>query len=262
LRERPEDIVAIAKCILHQHYPDSHFTPDAMEALRDYSWPGNVRELKNLVFKAVMHAENAACEVRACDLPFERGGAAAKPGAAVVSGDSDLNKVEKRVILDTRARTGGHRGRAAEQLGVSRRTLSRKLKLYQEEAKAERGGRFGALSYEQQRYFRVVTEFPVIARCGDKQVHATSVNLSSSGIALRLPELAEFQTTVTLSFTLPATSHVIETKAQIAWIDAERRAGFRFLDMPSDSRRELESWLDGQITAEGWLAEPALTQHL
>jgi transcriptional regulator with AAA-type ATPase domain len=262
LRERPEDIVAIAECILHQHYPDSHFTPDAMQALGEYSWPGNVRELKNLVFKAVMHAENAACEIRACDLPFESGGAMAKPGAAVVSGNSDLNEVEKQVILDTLARTSGHRGRAAEQLGVSRRTLSRKLKLYQEEAKAERERRFGALSYEQQRYFRVVTEFPVMVRCGDKQAHATSVNLSSSGIALRSPELPEFQTAVTLSFTLPATSHVIETKAQIAWIDAERRAGFRFLDMPSDSRRELESWLDGQITAEGWLAEPALTQHL
>jgi sigma54-dependent transcription regulator len=64
---------------------------------------------------------------------------------------------------------------------------SRKLKLYQEEAKAERELRFGALSYEQQRYFRVVTEFPVIVRRGDKQAHATSVNLSRSGIALRSP---------------------------------------------------------------------------
>jgi hypothetical protein len=233
-----------------------------MQALRDYPWPGNVRELKNLVFRAVMHAENAACEIRACDLPFESGGVAAKQGAAVVSDNSDLNEVEKRVILDTLAHTGRHRGRAAEQLGLSRRTLSRKLKLYQEEAKTERERRFGALSYEQHRYFRVVTEFPVIVRCSDKQAHATSVNLSSSGIALRSPELAEFQTTVTLSFTLPATSHVIETKAQIAWIDAERRAGFRFLDMPAESRQELESWLDGQITAEGWLAEPALTHHL
>ncbi len=262
LRERPEDIVAIAEYILHQHYPNSHFTPDALQALRDYAWPGNVRELKNLVFKAVMHAEKAACEVRACDLPFESGRAATKPCATIVSGNSDLNEVEKRVILDALARTGGHRGRAAEQLGVSRRTLSRKLKLYQEEAQAERGGRLGALSYEQQRYFRVVTEFPVTVRCGDKQAHATSVNLSSSGIALRSPELADFRSAVTLSFTLPTSSHTIETKAQIAWIDAEGRAGFRFLDMPANSRQELESWLDGQITTEGWLAEPRLAHHL
>jgi PilZ domain len=75
-------------------------------------------------------------------------------------------------------------------------------------------------------------------------------------------ELAQLETTVTLSFTLPATSHVVEIKAQIAWVDGERRAGFRFLDMPAASREELETWLDGQITAEGWLAEPALTNHL
>jgi DNA-binding NtrC family response regulator len=262
LRERPEDIVAIAEHILHQHYANSHFAPDALQALRDYGWPGNVRELKNLVFKAVMHAENAACEVRACDLPFENGSGATRPSAAIASGNSDLNGVEKRVIFDTLARTGGHRGRAAEQLGVSRRTLSRKLKLYQQEAQADRVGRLGALSYEQQRYFRVVTEFPVIVRCGDKQAHATSVNLSSSGIALRSPELADFPSTVTLSFNLPATSLAIETKAQLAWIDAEGRAGFRFVDMTANSRQELESWLDEQITTEGWLAEPTLIHHL
>lgn len=261
LRERPEDIVGIAEYVLNQHHPNSHFTDDALRALREYPWPGNVRELKNVVFKAVMHTETAASELRACDLPFESTSAAAKPGTTTLSGSTGLGSVEKQVILDTLARAGGHRGRAAEQLGISRRTLSRKLKEYREEAQAQRDHP-GALNYQQQRYFRVMTEFPVTLSCADQQVHATCTNLSSSGIGLHLPQVGDFRTAVTLTFTLPNTSYIIEAKAQIAWMDGEGRAGFRFIDMFSDRRQELENWLDGQIAAEGWFAEPGLAHHL
>jgi transcriptional regulator with GAF, ATPase, and Fis domain len=53
LRERPEDVVGIAEQVLHQHYPESRFSRDAIDALTSYAWPGNVRELKNVVFGAV-----------------------------------------------------------------------------------------------------------------------------------------------------------------------------------------------------------------
>jgi DNA-binding NtrC family response regulator len=261
LRDRPEDIVGIAECLLRQYHPNSHFTEDALQALQEYPWPGNVRELKNLVFKTVMHTENAAGEVRACDLPFESTTAAAKPDTTTVGGSAALSGVEKRVILDTLARAGGHRGRTAEQLGISRRTLSRKLKEYREEAQAKHDHP-GALSYQQQRYFRVMTKFPVTVRCADKEVHASCTNLSSTGIGLHLPQAEDFRSVVTLTFTLPNTSYVIEAKAQIAWMDGEGRAGFRLIEMFSDSRQELENWLDGQMAAEGWFAEPGLVHHL
>lgn len=261
LRERPEDIVGIAEYLLHQYHPNSHFTVDALQALQDYPWPGNVRELKNLVFKTVIHTENAAAEIRACDLPFESATAAAKLTNTAHGGNAELSGVEKRVILDTLARAGGHRGHTAEQLGISRRTLSRKLKGYREEAQAQQDHP-GALSYQQQRYFRVMTEFPVIVSYAGKKIDATCTNLSSSGIGLHLPEMSDFRSAVTLTFTLPQTSHVIEAKAQIAWLDTGNRAGFRFIEIFSDSRQELENWLEGQMAAEGWFAEPNLTHHL
>jgi len=220
-----------------------------------------VRELKNLVFKAVMHTDTAASEVRACDLPFESASAGPKLRTITLTGHTGLSGVEKRVIVDTLTRAGGHRGRTAEQLGISRRTLSRKLKEYREEAQAQHDHP-GALSYQQQRYFRVVTEFPVVISCADQQVHATCTNLSSSGVGLHLPQVGDFHSAVTLTFTLPNTSYVIEAKAQIAWMDAEGHAGFRFIEMFSDRRQELENWLDGQMAAEGWFAEPGLTHHL
>src|SRR5256885_2055482 len=65
-----------------------------------------------------------------------------------------IDEVEKQLILDTLNKSGGHRGRAAEQLGVSRRTLTRKLKLYRLESAQVAASALGALSYEQQRYFR------------------------------------------------------------------------------------------------------------
>src|SRR5229473_4442318 len=57
LRERREDISALAEYFLLQHAPAAKFSDEAMQALLHYAWPGNVRELKNVIFKAAMHAK-------------------------------------------------------------------------------------------------------------------------------------------------------------------------------------------------------------
>src|SRR5947209_10441406 len=72
LRERPEDLLAIAEQILHQHYPNSRFTNDAVTALLTHEWPGNVRELRNAIFRAIMLAKNAEVEITSLDLKFNR----------------------------------------------------------------------------------------------------------------------------------------------------------------------------------------------
>src|SRR5689334_19283534 len=59
LLERTEDVIAMAEHVLQQHYPESRFSSDAVEALLSYGWPGNVRELKNVVFGAVLQAKDA-----------------------------------------------------------------------------------------------------------------------------------------------------------------------------------------------------------
>src|SRR6476646_12265107 len=68
LRERPEDVLGIADQVLRQHYPESRFSGDAVEALLSHEWPGNVRELRNSIFRAIMLAKNASMAITGVDL--------------------------------------------------------------------------------------------------------------------------------------------------------------------------------------------------
>ena len=63
LRERPEDVAAIAQHFLEQSLPACSFTPEAIQILQDYAWPGNVRELKNVVFNVTMSAKPDTREI-------------------------------------------------------------------------------------------------------------------------------------------------------------------------------------------------------
>ena len=125
LRERPDDIVPLAEFLLQQQDPSRRFAADALEVLRKYSWPGNVRELRNVVIQAAILADGA--ELRASDLPRE---ILSVPRAQDATSCSKLEELERRAILEVLERTGGHHRKAAEVLGISRRTLSRKLKQY------------------------------------------------------------------------------------------------------------------------------------
>ena len=132
LRERVDDIVPIAEFFLRQQSPSYHFSPSCQTALRRYSWPGNVRELRNAVVQASISARD--CEIRIEDLPGEVRGEQPLSGRAPTG---DLGELERLMILEVLARTGGHHERAAEVLGISRRTLSRKMKIYKSAAPAE-----------------------------------------------------------------------------------------------------------------------------
>jgi two-component system, NtrC family, response regulator AtoC len=134
LRERPEDIVAIAEYFLRQQDQDHLFSNDAIRKLRSYHWPGNVRELRNAVTKAAVLTRDV--EITAADLSIESHPQLVpeRPAPLVFPENSNLDGVEKRMIMKVLAETNGHQQRAADLLGISRRTLSRKLKLYGMEA--------------------------------------------------------------------------------------------------------------------------------
>src|SRR5260370_25912147 len=68
LRERPEDVEALAELFLHRQDPDSRFSAQAIEALLRHSWPGNVRELRNMVSKGLIFASGPC--IAASDLPL------------------------------------------------------------------------------------------------------------------------------------------------------------------------------------------------
>src|SRR5579864_8179699 len=129
LRERPDEIVPLADHFLKQSNPRSFFSEAALGQLQRYNWPGNVRELRNAVTKAAVLSRDP--EIRSEDLMLGQPG----PGSMTVlsqavSNPANLDGMEKTTILKVLAQTNGHQQKAAELLGISRRTLSRKLKLY------------------------------------------------------------------------------------------------------------------------------------
>src|SRR5262249_3930875 len=151
LRERPEDIVALAEHFLGLKDRKLKFSPDALSALASYSWPGNVRELRNLVAKLAMAATGP--EIHADDLLAEISVDHHKSESALPM--TNLDDMEEQMIIKALESTGGHRGLAAEQLGISRRTLSRKLREYNiTSSESDKGRGMGAMGLEQQKFFR------------------------------------------------------------------------------------------------------------
>src|SRR5271154_3791117 len=133
LRERPDDIVPLAEYFLKQNNPRSFFAGSAMTELQRHPWPGNIRELRNAVTKAAVLTREL--EIRGEDLMLGQTGPGSMQGLAqAVSNPANLDGMEKTTILKVLAQTNGHQQKAAELLGISRRTLSRKLKLYGREA--------------------------------------------------------------------------------------------------------------------------------
>jgi DNA-binding NtrC family response regulator len=145
LRERREDIVLLANAFLKEFAAenDRPLKPLADDALADllaYSWPGNVRELRTAIEHGVVMSNGPVIEAR--HLPrflFEARPAAAAPlpgdppaavPAAAPAEILNLQELESHAIRCALAAAGGNRTRAAELLGVSRRTLHRKLLAY------------------------------------------------------------------------------------------------------------------------------------
>ena len=129
LRERVEDIVPLAEYFLRQQNPSMRLAPDAMEKLRRHTWSGNIRELRNIIIKAAVMSHDL--ELRSHHLPIQINSTQAP---RELSSTADLGDMEKRMIYKVLEQTGGHHQRAADLLGISRRTLSRKLKLYESDA--------------------------------------------------------------------------------------------------------------------------------
>jgi DNA-binding NtrC family response regulator len=118
LRSRRADILPLARFFLAQHAPGVELSGNAADALLEYPWPGNVRELRSVVVKAAALSCRLSLQARDLELP------------AVSPSFGGIDDMERRMIFDVMAQTGGHQRRAADLLGISSRTLSRKLKLY------------------------------------------------------------------------------------------------------------------------------------
>jgi DNA-binding NtrC family response regulator len=131
LRARREDIPLLVDHFLGIYCkkngrPRLTVPPEVLQKLIDYAWPGNVRELENVIERAAVLCR--AESLGLADLPDAVAQAAAAPPSAVQFPiGTPLEEVERRLIRDTLAHTGGDKSLAAQLLGISTRTIYRKL---------------------------------------------------------------------------------------------------------------------------------------
>jgi len=127
LRERGRDILLLARHFAGKFAeelgkPPSRFSDDALEVLGNYNWPGNVRELENVIQRLVVMTDGELIEVP--DLPsLMRFSALRERGFT-----RTLGEVQAEYIHNVLASVGGNKTRAAEILGIDRKTLREKLK--------------------------------------------------------------------------------------------------------------------------------------
>lgn len=138
LRDRPEDILPLARLFVHRFCRDLHrapmtIVPDGEILLQQYAWPGNVRELENVIERAVVLATSS--EIGSEDLVF---GSAGNVGGTSVPTDiplglsfqESLETHKEAIVREALDKAQGRRGKAAELLKIHPTYLSRLLKQF------------------------------------------------------------------------------------------------------------------------------------
>lgn len=127
LRDRQEDIIPLSEHLL-ELYGDRkrkmEISGEAAQVLTEYSWPGNVRELKSVITKALLFADSDI--IMPDDLPEHLAINKKIPPPS----PKTLEEMEKDHILAVLDQTGGHQTKAAELLGINRKTLYKKIHKY------------------------------------------------------------------------------------------------------------------------------------
>ena len=138
LRRRPGDIPLLARHFVErvcaaEGVPLKAFTAEAFSWLSSYGWPGNVRELENVIEMAVaMSGDRGVLEARDFPLAGRAGAWGAPPSPAVpdcgMNYEETVASIERGILRQALAKTGGNKKAAAEMLGLKRTTLSAKVR--------------------------------------------------------------------------------------------------------------------------------------
>jgi DNA-binding NtrC family response regulator len=133
LRERAGDIPLLAQRFLREFAAENNkavndFTADALHLLMNHSWPGNVRELRTAIEHAVVLCRGEKISAR--DLPPSVRSGRAVEAQLSPRNDLTMKEVEKQLMARALKETEGNRTRAAQKIGMSRRTFHRKLHTY------------------------------------------------------------------------------------------------------------------------------------
>jgi DNA-binding NtrC family response regulator len=138
LRERPTDIPLLAEAFLKEFAkehgkPVNDFHPRALQALMNYQWPGNVRQLRSEVERAVVLCQKDKIELTNLSPTLRSGGSLSVESdfRSLLSQEGvTMQEAEKQLLVRALKEANGNRTLAAKKIGMSRRTLHRKLHLY------------------------------------------------------------------------------------------------------------------------------------
>ncbi len=132
LRQRCEDIPLLARHLARRFRPharpeDELFTPEALAELCAYGWPGNVRELANAIEHAMILAEGAPITPEHLPARFTAQRPMPRPAMVKTAAGQSLREIEMQAIYEALERHDGNKPRAADELGISLKTLYNKL---------------------------------------------------------------------------------------------------------------------------------------
>jgi DNA-binding NtrC family response regulator len=132
LRDRREDIPLLVRAFMEEiaaenNRPVRDISPEALARLQGYDWPGNVRQLRNVLESVIVMSTREVID--SVDFPEPiRDASSAPPLQTLIAMGMPMSEIEKEVIRQTLQRTGGNRSEASKILGISTRTLQRRIK--------------------------------------------------------------------------------------------------------------------------------------
>lgn len=132
LRDRREDIPLLARAFIEEIATENNravrdISPEALARLQSYGWPGNVRQLRNVLESVIVMSTREIIDVVDFPEPI-REASSAPPLQALIAMGMPMAEIEKEVIRQTLQRTRGNRSEASKILGISTRTLQRRIK--------------------------------------------------------------------------------------------------------------------------------------
>ena len=245
LRERPQDIVALAEHFLTQRRPEMSFNAQALELLSQLPWTGNVRELRNLVLKLgilTSHEQISADDVSRQIRDGQESATTMTPPQPEKG--TTLNELERLMILRTLEATGGNQSLAAEQLGIPRRTFCRKLNQHHINLGRRNRSVSQVLTALPSNY-RAELKVPVTLRTAEgASFLAETRNLSEGGLGLQnLQTPLAIADSLVLKFMLPGAGRQMEMKATVVWWQSDGTAGTRFAQLSASHINVLRNWM-------------------
>jgi len=247
LRERPDDIAALAKHFLEQGHPGKVFTAEALAVLSRLDWPGNVRELRSLVNATGMlmpHSDISADDINR--YLSHTSSIASRARMSEPEQQTTVAAMERQMIVRALESTGGNQSLAAQQLGIPRRTFCRKLKVHNIVQRSGKDADQTVLRSAGNR--RAELHVPIVlTTSGGRRSVVEACDISAGGIGLSGIDFPlATGAAVTLAFRLPTHAQRIDAQAQVAWSRPDGASGLKFTNLSPAAAEIIRIWVTGE----------------